>query len=172
MTLNGLGNRLVPPPKVAAVGYLYQGDYAIPILAMEELRKEGIDVLDLSLGALKGSSELGFLNPGSLILMAAEKRGKQELRVYRPRIAKGAMETWLEIYSNVKGYYMDINSFLKVGSSLGVLPDMVTVVECEVNNTEGFELSAWGRECLELMKNKTKQLLNIMDHSISEMEIE
>ncbi|BCS93171.1 MAG: hypothetical protein MjAS7_1779 [Metallosphaera javensis (ex Sakai et al. 2022)] len=163
---------MLPPPRVAAVGYLYQGDHAIPILAMEELRREGIEVIDLSLGALKGVSELEFLNPGSLILLASEKRGRRELRVYKPRITKGAMETWLEIFSNVKGYYMDIDTFLKVGNSLGVLPDAVIVIECEAENTEGFELSGWGRECLELMKNKTRQMINNTGYTVQEMDIE
>jgi len=150
---------LTVPPTLAALGYLYQGDYSIPLRAMEELRREGLEVLDLSLGAFKAASLLQHVSPSILVILTAERRGKRELRLYRPGGVVSPFSTWMEISTSVKAYYMDVDTFLKVSRSLGVLPDLTLVLECEVERDEGMELSQWGKECLRMMKEKAMELL-------------
>ncbi|BCU68824.1 hypothetical protein [Stygiolobus caldivivus] len=144
---------------IGAVGYWYQGDYQIPLIVMEELRKEGIEVLDLSMGAIKASTFLSEISPSKLILLASEKRGKRELRVYRPE-SEDAFSQWADLYNNMKAYYMDVDSLIKAGNALGSLPENTIVVECEVENGEG-EVSEWGRQCIKLMKEEVYKLLGV-----------
>ncbi|ACP34591.1 conserved hypothetical protein [Sulfolobus islandicus L.S.2.15] len=139
--------------KVAAIGYWYKGDYQIPLLVMEEARREGIEVIDLSLGAIKASTFLFQLNLDNLILLASEKRGKKELRVYRPEFDGSTFSDFLEIYSGMKAYFMDVDSFIKMARVMGSLPSDLIVVECEVVNNDG-EISEWGKTCKEMMKKE------------------
>ncbi|BFH73941.1 hypothetical protein SJAV_18850 [Sulfurisphaera javensis] len=140
-------------PKIGAVGYWYKGDYQIPLLVMEELRKEGVEVIDLSLGAIKASTFLSELNLSSFILLASEKRGKKELRIYKPEFENSIFSDFLDIYTNLKAYFMDVDSFLKMARIMGTLPSDLTVIECEVINEDG-ELSEWGKLCKEMMKEE------------------
>jgi Ni,Fe-hydrogenase maturation factor len=141
-------------PVIAFLGYLYQGDYSIPIKLADELKAKGLDVLDLSLGAMKAADILRILSPNKLIILTADKKGKKELRIYKPDDIENKISTWIDVISSMSAYYMDINSFLKVAKSLDVLPEDTTIIECEVELDEGIELSEWGKECLELMKKK------------------
>ncbi|MBB5254486.1 hypothetical protein [Sulfurisphaera ohwakuensis] len=140
-------------PKIGSIGYWYKGDYQIPLLVMEELRKENIDVIDFSLGAIKASTFLSELDIDNLILLASEKRGKQELRIYKPEFEDSVFSDFLDVYSNLKAYYMDVDSFLRMARVLGALPSNLTVIECEVINEEG-EISEWGKICKEMMKKE------------------
>jgi hypothetical protein len=144
---------------IAALGYLYQGDYSIPIILIDELKREGIEVVDLSLGAMKAASLLQILQPDKLIILTCDKKGRKELRVYSPKIEEDRISSIMELYSNVRGYYMDLESFLKAANSFGVLPKDTTIIECEVENEEGITLSEWGKECKDMMKNELKKLL-------------
>lgn len=150
---------------IAALGYFYQGDYSIPIILVDELRKEGIEVLDLSLGAMKAASLLQILSPDKLIILTCDKKGKKELRIYTPKIDEDRMSSIIGLYTNLRGYYMDLDSFLKAANSLGVLPRDTKIIECEVEKEEGTELSEWGKECKNMMKNKVKELLGSIPHS-------
>jgi len=146
-------------PTIVAVGYWYKGDYQIPLLLMEELRGEGVEVLDLSLGAIKASTFLSELSPSKLIILASEKRGRKELRVYKiNRQEESPYEAWAEVYNNMRAYFMDVDSLIKTAIALNSLPDDTTVIEFEVENTDG-ELSQWGKECMELMKKEVLKLL-------------
>ena len=144
---------------IAAVGYWYQGDYQIPLIVMEELRREGIEVVDLSLGAIKASTFLSELSPSRLILLASQKRGKKELRVYRPEI-EDPFSQWAELYTNMKAYYMDVDSLIKAAIALGSLPEDTIVIECEVEKEEG-DLSEWGKECAKMMKEEVHKILGL-----------
>ena len=144
---------------VAAVGYWYKGDYQIPLIAMEELRKEGIEVIDLSMGAIKASTFLYEISPSKLIVLASEKRGKKELRVYKPE-REDAFSDWADIYNNMKAYFMDVESLIKSSNALGSLPDETIIIECEVENEDG-EMSDWGKECLKLMKEEVHKILGV-----------
>jgi len=146
-------------PKVAAVGYWYKGDYQIPLLIMEELREKGIDVIDLSLGAIKASTFLSELNLDHLILLASEKRGKKELRVYKPESDDSPFSEYLEIYSGMKAYFMDVDSPLKMARAMGSLPMDMTVIECEVINEDG-EISEWGKLCKEMAKEEVMKRIS------------
>jgi len=153
---------------IAALGYLYQGDYSIPIILIDELKKEGIEVMDLSLGALKAASLLQILQPDKLIILTCDKKGKKELRIYSPKIEEDKMSSIMDLYNNLRGYYMDLDSFLKASNSLGVLPKDTKIIECEVENEEGIALSEWGKECKDMMKNKLKELLLVPDSEKNE----
>ncbi|SAI84832.1 hypothetical protein [Saccharolobus solfataricus] len=145
-------------PKIAAIGYWYKGDYQIPLLVMEEMRLEGIEVIDLSLGAIKASTFLFQLNLDNLILLASEKRGKEELRVYRPEFNGSTFSDFLEIHSGMKAYFMDVDTFIKMARVMGSLPPDLIVIECEVVNNDG-EISKWGKTCKEMMKREVLRRL-------------
>lgn len=126
---------------------------------MEELKKMGIEVIDLSLGAFRSALTLDYLKPYKLIILASAKRGKKELRIYKPEL-ESAFSDFFDLYSNFKGYYMDVDSFLKASNILGTLSDDVTIIECEVvKDDDSEELSEWGNVCKELMKEKVIELL-------------
>jgi|OSPMetMinimDraft_2_1075162.scaffolds.fasta_scaffold00167_16 hypothetical protein len=145
--------------KIAAIGYWFKSDYSIPLIVMDELAKMGVEVIDLSMGAIKAASVLDSISTNKLIVLASAKRGKVELRVYRPQV-NSSFSDFYDIYSNIKAYYMDIDSFLKTANALGTLPEDIMIVECEVvKEDEGEELSEWGKECKELMKAKVMELL-------------
>ncbi|MEM1599217.1 MAG: hypothetical protein QXW51_00115, partial [Sulfolobaceae archaeon] len=94
---------------IAAIGYFFKSDYAIPIIVMDELRKNGIEVLDLSLGAFKASSFLELLSPQRLIILTAEKRGKKELRIYKPERFSDPINNWISMYRNLLTYDTSID---------------------------------------------------------------
>lgn len=145
---------------IAVLGYLYQGDYSIPILLSEELRRDGIDVIDLSLGAMRAASLLQSLSPEKLILLTCGKKGKKEIRVYKPEIQEDQLASFMDVYNNMRGYFMDLESFFKAANSLGALPEDIEVIECEIELEEGLGLSTWGEQCKEMMKKKVKELLS------------
>ena len=142
---------------IASVGYWYKGDYQIPLIVMEELRKEGVEVVDLSMGAIKASTFLSELSPSRLIILASQKRGKKELRVYRPEPGD-PFSQWAEIYNGMRAYFMDVDSLIKAAAALGSLPEDTIIIECEVENEDG-ELSEWGKECAKMMKEEVYRLL-------------
>lgn len=145
---------------VAALGYL-GGDYAIPWHVIEDVKKMNlnVEIIDLSLGAIKAASMLSILSPDRLIVLATRKKGKKELRIYRPIVEEDEISSWMEIYSNVRGYYMDLESFIKASHALGVLPKETIVIECEPEREDGISLSEWGLECKKLMIEKLREIL-------------
>jgi len=146
---------------VAVLGYLFKSDYAIPLIVMEELRKKGIEVIDLSLGAFKAASFLEILSPSKLIILTAEKRGKKEFRIYKPEFNSDPIGNWVTIYRNLLAYDTSIDSFLKVAYSMNVLPKDTIILECEVvDDREDIRLSEWGKECVKIMINEVLRLLN------------
>lgn len=145
---------------VAVLGYLYQGDYGIPLHALEDLKSLNVDVIDLSLGAMKAASLLNILSPDRLIILAADKKGKKELRVYKPKFEEDEISSWMDIVSNLRAYYMDLNSFLKASHAMSALPKETIVIECEAESEEGISLSEWGEECKRLMIERVKGILD------------
>ncbi len=141
---------------IGAVGYWYKGDYYIPLLVMEELNKEGFQIIDLS-GAIKSITYLSDVRPKSLVILASAKRGEKELRRYSFEPSESPLADWAEIYTNFKAYYSDIDTFLRMLSAFRIT-EHAEVVECEVVNEDG-ELSDWGRTCKELMKSEVMRLL-------------
>ncbi|EZQ01987.1 hypothetical protein CM19_10925 [Candidatus Acidianus copahuensis] len=140
--------------QVCALGYFYQGDYSIPLDAARELRNHNINVMDISLGAIKAASFLQIISPNSLLILTSEKRGNKELRIYRPTIDRDSVMGWTDITMGMRGYFMDIDSFISAAGSLGALPEDTTVFECEAEKTEGIGLSEWGRHCLQEMVDR------------------
>ncbi len=144
---------------IAALGYLYQGDYSIPLHVLDELKDKKIDIVDLSLGAIKAASLLSILAPERLIILSCNKKGKKELRIYSPDLDEDQISSWMDLYSNLRAYNMDLESFLKAANSLNVLPKDTIVIECEVELENGISLSSWGKECKELMIRELEKLL-------------
>jgi hypothetical protein len=146
---------------IAAIGYLFKSDYAIPLIVMEELRKRGFEVVDLSLGAFKGASFLELLSPQKLIILAAEKRGNRELRVYKPKFSSNPVSDWISAYRTLQTYDIGVDAFIKVASAMNLLPGDTIIIECEVvKDEEGIGLSEWGENCAKLMINEVLRLLS------------
>ena len=141
---------------VGGVGQLYQGDLDLGRVAAERLASEvlGPDVLveDLHYGAVAVAQRLQELDPGVLVLVGAEDRGRppgtvQRRRIHPPDLPPGRLQQ--AVADAVTGY-VTIDLVVEVASALGVLPARTVVIEVEPAGTEPTErLSPQGRAGLE-----------------------
>lgn len=141
---------------VAGVAELYQGDldlgrHAVGRLEREDLG-EGVQVEDLSYGAVAVAQRLEDLRPEALVLVAAHARGRPAGAVERREVGPIELpveELQLAVGDAVTGY-VTIDLLVEVAAALGALPARVVAVEVEPASVEpSEELTAEARAGLE-----------------------
>lgn len=130
---------------VGGVAQLYQGDLDLGRLAVERLAHDdlGPDVLveDLSYGAVAVAMRLEELNPRKLVLVGAERRGREPGTVERREVTglpREPADVQRAVVDAVTGY-VGIDLVLEVAHGLGALPDETVVIEVEPESTEPSE---------------------------------
>jgi hydrogenase maturation protease len=141
---------------IGGVGQLYQGDLDLGRMAAEQLAADalGPDVLveDLHYGAVAVAQRLQELDPGALVLVGAEQRGRapgtvERRRVHRPDLPPDRLQQ--AVADAVTGY-VTIDLVVEVASALDALPARTVAVEVEPARTGPSErLSPQGQAGLE-----------------------
>ena len=123
---------------VGGVGQLWQGDLDVGRRAAERLAAElddrdDVSVEDFYYGAVAVAQRLEELQPDALVLVGAVARGRPagtvEVRTLEDFDTDGD-EAQLAVMDAVTGY-VAIDLLLQVGTGLGALPLVTTVVEIE-----------------------------------------
>ncbi len=133
---------------VGGVSQLYQGDFDLGRLATERLCKQplgsGVLVEELHYGAVAVVQRLQDLDPGALILVGAEARGRAPGTVERRRVQAGALpdeQVQQAVRDAVTGY-VTIDLLVEVAAGFDALPRRTVSIEVEPVRTEaGVELS-------------------------------
>lgn len=133
---------------VGGVSQLYQGDYDLGRLAAERLATEplgsGVMVEELHYGAVAVVQRLQELDPGALVLVGAEARGRAPGTVERRRVqavAASNEQVQQSVRDAITGY-VTIDLLVEVAAGLGALPRRTVSIEVEPVRTEvGEELS-------------------------------
>ena len=141
---------------VGGVGQLYQGDLDLGRVAAERLVTEalGPDVLveDLHYGAVAVAQRLQELDPGALVLVGAEDRGRppgtvERRRIHPPDLPPARLQ---EAVADAVTGYVSIDLVIEVASALRALPARTVVIEVEPACTDpGERLSPEGQAGLE-----------------------
>lgn len=133
---------------VGGVSQLYQGDFDLGRLAAERLCTQplgsGVRVEELHYGAVAVVQRLQDLDPGALVLVGAETRGRTPGTVERRRVRPAGLPTeqvQQAVRDAVTGY-VTIDLLVEVATGLGALPGRTVSIEVEPSCTEaGTELS-------------------------------
>ncbi len=154
---------------VGGVGQLYQGDLDLGRRAVERLASEQLAprvlVEDLHYGAVAVTQLLEDLQPGALILVGAERRGRPPGTVERRRIHPREVE--VAVARNAVGDavtgYVSIDLVVDVAGALGALPARTVAVEVEPAQTDPGEVlsevaQAGLEEALERVRAELRRL--------------
>lgn len=162
---------------VGGVGQLYQGDYdvgriVVERLAVEDLGREVV-VEDFYYGAVAVMQRLEELQPYTLVLVGAARRGRVPGTVERRRIHDDVPQDPAAVQRAVEDAvtgYVTIDLALDVAAGFGTLPARTVAIEVEPAATEPSEtLSSIARaalhHALELVRAEVRRapLLRLAD---------
>ncbi|MDQ3709289.1 MAG: hypothetical protein M3387_08340 [Actinomycetota bacterium] len=141
---------------VGGVGQLFQGDLDLGRIAVDRLAGEdlgpGVAVEELHYGAIAVAQRLEELQPDTLVLVGAERRGRVAGTVQRRWLGSPTLGGFDVDATSVQGAvhdaatgYVSIDLILEVGTGFGALPDRTIAIEVEpasVGPAEGLSFSA------------------------------
>ena len=112
---------------------LYQGDLDLGRVALERLQDESLDALveDLSYGAVAVAQRLEELAPETLILVGAQRRGREPGAVERRTFASFDADAVQSAVRDAVTGYVGIDLVVAVAQGLGALPARTVAIEVE-----------------------------------------
>ncbi len=153
---------------LGGVSELFQSDLDLGRLAIERLQREdlGHDILveELHYGAVAVAQRLQDVQPETLVLISAVRRGRppgsvERRRLDAPRLSPAELQA--AVGDAVTGY-VHVDLIVDVAAGLGVLPPRTVVVEVEPEKTtsgEGLSPSAESglEEALRLVRSELRR---------------
>jgi Ni,Fe-hydrogenase maturation factor len=138
---------------VGGVSQLYAGDLDLGRRAVQRLSAEdlghGVLVEDLHYGAVTVAQRLQEVQPGALVLVGGQARGRRPGSVERRHLAPGPGDPQVAVSEAVQGY-VSIDLVVDVAAALGALPARVVGFEVEPASTDtSDDLSPAGKLALD-----------------------